>query len=416
MSGERFNTLLTALPPPGTRRLALHVLPKAERALQSGHPWLFSEGIVEQNCEGSAGDIAVVFDKRDRFLAAGLYDPDSIIRVRILANGQSEPIGPSLFMGRLSAAAAKRRGFEPRGTNGYRLVNGENDGLPGLVIDRYADTYVLKLYTAAWVLHLPGICSALDELCAPPNLVLRLNKATRALPEKLFGLSEGQALAGTNAQTVFSENNLLFEVDPVHGQKTGFFLDQRENRSKVGKLAGGKSVLNVFSYTGGFSLYAARGGASHVASLDISRPALDAAVRNFKLNCSDPNVAAARHELIAEDAFRALSSLAERKQFFDMLIVDPPSFAQKNADRHNALQAYARLTKFALRVLRPGGVLVSASCSSRVDANTFFDTVNSAAAACRRPLHEIERTAHAKDHPVTYREGAYLKCVFAVVP
>jgi 23S rRNA (cytosine1962-C5)-methyltransferase len=201
----------------------------------------------------------------------------------------------------------------------------------------------------------------------------------------------------------------------LHGQKTGFFLDQRENRARVEGLAAGKETLNVFAYTGGFSLYAARGGASSVVSLDISAPALAAARRNFDLNRALPGVAAARHELLVEDAFSALARLARDGRRFDLVIVDPPAFAKQQSEIPAALRSYERLAGLALGVLRPGGTLVMASCSSRVGAEDFFAAVRRGAARAGRPLKEFAHTGHPVDHPVSFAEGAYLKCLYAQV-
>jgi 23S rRNA (cytosine1962-C5)-methyltransferase len=212
---------------------------------------------------------------------------------------------------------------------------------------------------------------------------------------------------------VFRENGLRFECDPVAGQKTGFFLDQRDNRARVEARARSKEVLNVFAYTGGFSVYAARGGASRVVSVDQSRPALAAAERNFALNRTDAGVAGARHETVAGDAFEVLRGMAAAGQRFDLVIIDPPSFAHRQADRERALTAYSRLVELGLGVLRHDGELVMASCSARIPADEFFTHIHKSARAAGRKLQEIERTFHAIDHPVGFPEGEYLKCLFA---
>jgi 23S rRNA (cytosine1962-C5)-methyltransferase len=216
-----------------------------------------------------------------------------------------------------------------------------------------------------------------------------------------------------NGPVIFRENGIWFEAEPIIGQKTGFFLDQRDNRARVGQLAQGKHVLNVFSYTGGFSLYAARNGAASVTSLDMSKPAMAAAARNYDLNTSDPDITGSPHTLMCDDAFDALRKLAKEGQKFGLVILDPPSFAKKQVDVSNALEAYARLAKLGLKVLERGGVLVSASCSARVPADLFYDTVTQAAEKFGRPLTVIETTTHAIDHPIGFPEGAYLKCIFA---
>jgi 23S rRNA (cytosine1962-C5)-methyltransferase len=402
------------VPPPAGRRLALRVNAPAQRALRQGHPWLYAEAITDLRGEGKPGDLAVIFDDYRRFLAIGLYDPGSPIRVRILQHATPAPIDRAWLRDRLAEAAAWRAALPEGGTTGYRLVHGENDGLPGLVIDRYDATLVVKLYTAAWLPWLPDLRAALDEACPARSIVLRLSRDVQRRPEFLFGLVDGVTIAGPPVETViFTENGLRFEADVTHGQKTGFFLDQRDNRARVERLASGRRTLNVFSYSGGFSLYAARGGAPEVTSLDASAPALAAATRNFDLNHHIPAVAAARHTLLEADAFEALSALHGTGSRFDLVIVDPPSLATQQSQVEGALQAYARLTSLALSVLARGGALVMCSCSARVGASEFFTAVNRAAAQTGRPLREIERTGHPVDHPIRFPEGAYLKALFA---
>lgn len=397
----------------------MHVTPAAERAIRQGHPWVFDQAIRQQNREGRLGDLAVVFDRQRRFLAVGLYDPHSPIRVRVLQRGEPAVINRGWFQARLAAAAQLRAPLQKTDTTGYRLVHGENDGLPGLVVDRYDQTLVLKLYTPAWLPHLRDVLSALTDVVPAERLVLRLGRTIQEQPQHLYGLGDGAILFGPNLDgpVIFRENGLRFEADPIHGQKTGFFLDQRENRARVEKLASRKAVLNVFAYTGGFSLYAGRGGARAIVSVDVSRPALAAAVRNFALNRDHPSVAevADKHEVLAEDAFEALARLG-RSRRFDLVIIDPPAFAKKQAEVKRAMSAYQRLTHLGLGVLQPGGTLVMASCSSRVSADEFFVAVHRAAVQAGRPLREIERTGHPLDHPVGFKEGAYLKCLFAAAP
>ena len=422
--------ILDTLPRPSDQRLALRVTPEAQRALRQGHPWLFDRAIVSQNMAGRPGDLAVVFDDRRRFLAIGLYDPASPIRVRVLQHGAPAIIDASFFAGRLAAAAARRAPLlgdgegvrlvaGPTGgdTTGYRLVHGEGDGLPGLVIDRYDQVLALKLYSAAWLPHLRAVLAGLAEVAPADAVVLRLSRAVQRESAALHGLIDGMTLAGELAANpvVFRENGLRFEADVLHGQKTGFFLDQRENRARVEGLAAGKETLNVFAYTGGFSLYAARGGAPAILSLDISAPALAAAGRNFDLNRHLSPVTAARHELLVEDAFSALARLARDGRRFDLVIVDPPAFAKQQSEIPAALRSYERLAGLALGVLRPGGTLVMASCSSRVGAEDFVATVRRGAARAGLALHEFDHTGHPVDHPVGFAEGAYLKCLYAHV-
>jgi 23S rRNA (cytosine1962-C5)-methyltransferase len=410
-------TWADGLPQPAERNIALHVTPAAERAIRDGHPWLFDQSIRRRSRDGRAGDLAIIFDRKNRFLAVGLYDPDSPIRVRILQQGEPARINRGWFEQQVGGAVARRRPLLTDQTNGCRLIHGENDGLPGLVVDRYGETCVMKLYTAAWLPHLPAVVAALEMAVQPERLVLRLSRTLQSQPEQLYGLADGILLQGAvlTGPVLFQENGLTFAVDVVAGQKTGFFLDQRDNRARVEKLAAGKRVLNLFAYTGGFSLYAARGGATAVTSLDLSQPALDMAQTNFQLNRHLPGVAAARHELLQGDAFQRMEELVAQKRPFDLIILDPPSFARQQSETERALAAYARLTQLALRLLPPGGILVQASCSSRVERDAFFQTIHGTALKEKRSLREIERTGHPVDHPVGFSEGEYLKCLFAVV-
>jgi len=411
--------LQNELPKAADKRIALRVTPAAERAIRQGHPWLFEQAIIHQSHQGKAGDLAVIFNKKRRFLAIGLYDPKATIRVRILQYIKAASINQDWFKSKLDAASQLRaplRDSPPdKLTNAYRLVHGENDGLPGLIIDRYHDTAVVKLYTPAWIPHLQSVIFALGEIFPFKRIVLRLGGAVK---ENEFGLQDGMLLVGKKSDQplIFHENGLQFEVDPVRGQKTGFFLDQRENRARIEKLSKGKNVLNAFSYTGGFSVYAARGGAHSVLSLDASKPALEAATRNFKHNQPLPITEATVHECVAGDAFEEMTRMKKKGRQFEMVIIDPPSFAKNESQIEGAISAYKKLTRLGMSLLVPGGILVQASCSSRVDAETFFSIVNQAAIQVRRPLKEIERSGHALDHPIAYREGEYLKCIIAVAP
>lgn len=401
---------------PEPQRLALRVTTDGQRAVRRGHPWLFDRAVFSQSAEGRPGDLAVIFDDRRRFLAVGLFDPASPIRVRILQHGTPAPIDRSFLAGRLAEAAARRAPLAEEGTTGYRLVHGEGDRLSGLVIDRYERTLVIKLYSAAWALHLPALLAALQEVVPLDKVVLRLSRSVARQPEYLNGLTNGSVLIGSppDGPVVFRENNLSFEADVLRGQKTGFFLDQRENRVRVETLAGGKAVLNVFAYTGGFAVYAARGGATAVINVDSSALALAAAERNFARNRHLPPVAAAQAEYLVEDAFAALARLAQQGRAFDLVVVDPPAFAKRESEAPRALAAYERLAALALGVLRPAGTLVMASCSSRVSEAEFFAAVDRGASRVGRPLRALAHTGHPLDHPVAIPEGAYLKCLYAI--
>ncbi len=407
---------LPQLPQPSARNIAIGLSRGAQRALRQGHPWLYAEAIERQSHEGQPGDLAVIFDHRRRFLAVGLYDPTSAIRVRILQHGQPAPIDEAWFAQKIGAALALRQPLhDDPATDGYRLIHGENDGLPALVLDRYAETGVLKVYTPAWIPHLPRLLPSMLQATGLERLVLRLSRAVAGATAHLHGLQSGQLLAGPALAggVPFRENGLHFVADVVHGQKTGFFFDHRENRAGVERLARSRDTLNLFAYSGAFSLYAARGGARRIVSQDLSAPALAAAQENFTRNHDHPNIAAAQHELLQGDAFAALQQLHAAGSRFDLVVVDPPSFANTLAELPAALRAYGRLAEGTLRLLRPQGVLVMASCTARVAPDRFYETILRTAAEAGLELHEIERRGHALDHPVTFREGRYLKCLFA---
>jgi len=399
---------LANLPPVPSESVTVHVQRAALKPLRQGHPWLFDGGIAKVSKEVPAGAVAVIFDDKRKMVGLGLYDPDHPIRVKMLLRRGGVPINEDFFAGRVEQALALREPLHRQKTDGYRLIYGESDGLPGLVVDRYAKTLVIKLYSAIWWSRLAQVVPSLMRLTKAHHVVLRLSRALKAQAAQ-FGLSDGQVLSAKPLpdHMTFQENGLSFEVDVLRGQKTGFFLDQRDNRKRVEALSQGKSVLNVFSYTGGFSLYAARGGATEVTSLDSSRPALEAAERNFKLN---PELNCA-HEIICGDAFAEMNALIDAKKTYDVIVIDPPSFARKAIEVEAARNAYGRLTKLGLALLAEGGTLVLASCSSRITMDDFVAINQRAASQVSRSLRILERSEHALDHPVDFAEGAYLKCL-----
>lgn len=403
---------MTRLAGAKTPRLKLRVTAAAEAKVRTGHPWVFAESIRDANREGEAGELAVIYDRSDRFLAAGLFDPQSPIRVRILHQGKPEPIDCAWWSERLAKPIHRRRAIFDEQTTGFRWLNGESDGWPGLVLDRYEDTLVLKLYTSAWLPRLREIQSIVVQHLRPKRMVLRLSRNIQEEVWRSFAKSDGEMLYGSplGEPVIFSESGLLFEADVLRGQKTGFFLDQRENRRRVEKLAKGRRVLNAFSFSGGFSVYAARGGAESVTDLDISSHALDSAQRNFALNRSTSAVTTCARESIQADAFEWLEQ--NRRRQFDLVILDPPSLARREAERAGALRAYDRLAKLGLNHLSPGGIVVACSCSAHVTADEFFEAVRKAASQSDRRFQEIERATHPPDHPATFQEAEYLKAIF----
>jgi 23S rRNA (cytosine1962-C5)-methyltransferase len=331
----------------------------------------------------------------------------------VLHTGDPTPVDASFWRGRIAAALDARAGLaaDPD-TDAFRCVHGENDGLPGLVVDRYADTLVVKLYTPAWFAHLADVVTALGGLIDADRVVLRLGRSVA--DGETFGLHDGDVLVGPplTGPIVFRERGLVMEADVVHGQKTGHFLDQRDNRVLVRSMAAGADVLDVFASTGGFSVAAAAGGAARVHLVDQSAPALATAERNLAHNRRLPEVRACAVRTTVGDAFDVMTTLGRRDERSDLVIVDPPSFASNRGAVERALAAYRRLARLALGVVRPGGRLVLASCSSRVGADEFATAVHDAITTAGGEVREIRRTGHAVDHPIGFEHGAYLKALF----
>lgn len=388
-------------------RLPVTLTAAGERALKSGHPWLFDGAIQAIKGSGKAGDLAVIFSfKKNKFIGVGLYDPDSPIRIRVLHQGGPAQINADFFRARAQDAKKRREALLATDTNGYRLLHGENDGFPGLVTDVYAGVAVIKVYSPVWfpwlVVLLPIIVGAAGVEVA----VLRFARNVEQFAAEL-GYTDGQLVRGQldDEEVVFREHGLQFVANVVHGHKTGFFLDHRDNRRRIGNMSDGQEVLDVFSYAGGFSVHALGGGAAQVTSLDISGPALAMARRNVALNFGEDQ----RHEVLAEDAFAALDRLAAAGKTYGIVIVDPPSFAKREKEVPGALEAYRRINRLAIPLVRPGGVLLAASCSARVPAEAFFGVVEQVLQASGRPFTLIEKTYHDDDHPISFTEGAYLK-------
>lgn len=394
------------------RRLAVRVTPDALRQVRGGHPWVYAESITSVTPSAgaeAAGDLAVIFDERRRFAAIGLFDPTSPIRIKVLHVGRPVPIDRGWWRQRLAAALARRAELTAAGdTTGVRIVHGENDGLPGLVVDRYGAVAVLKLYSDALIAHLDDISAAVVDVLAPTTVVLRA--ARLVAPSLPPPLTDGAALVGEppDGPVEYRERGLRMEADVVTGQKTGAFLDQRDNRALIAVHAAGAEVLDVFCCTGGFALHAASGGARSVHLVDQSPHAVRAARRNRELNLDRAAVAVCSYTSDVGDAFEVMATLGSQRRRFDVVVVDPPSFARNQAQVDGALRAYRRLTALALPLVRPGGLLFQASCSSRVGADDFAAAVHGEAAARRVSIRELARTGHPADHPVGFPQGTYL--------
>ena len=388
--------------------IAVKLKTAAERMIRKEHPWVFNESIEKESGTPNSGDLAIIYDHRsNKLLAIGLFDCESPIRIKVLQKGGAR-INQDWFNSKIESSFKKREELLKTDTDSYRLIFGEADGLPGVICDVYAGIAVLKLYSAAWVGHLNKLCNAIENAIKPTGIVLRLSRSLQR-EESKNNLEEGMVLRGelTEANVVFKEHGVNFQANLIQGHKTGFFLDHRANRKRIGEMAAGKTVLDVFSYAGGFSIHALAGGAERVLSLDISEPALELAKVNAGLNKFN-----GFYELFKGDAFRQLGIMVEADEKFDIVIIDPPSFAKQKSEVETALVQYARLAKLGAKLVNEGGILLLASCSSRVSADSFFDAVEYELSDSDEEFIDVNRYYHDLDHPKldSFPEGSYLKC------
>jgi 23S rRNA (cytosine1962-C5)-methyltransferase len=380
------------------------------RHLRAGHPWVFRKAI-EKAPKGLAPGAIVDVTDDGRFVARGYYDPHSAITVRILTREPAETIDATFWRRRVARALALRRELV-HATTGFRIVHGESDGLPGVVADRYDRFAVVKLYSAGLGPHRGAIVEALRAEAEGLAGVYGRDEIPRDDDEEEGGAPAGRVLWGEEPpeRIAIDEHGMKVLVDVRRGQKTGHFLDQREYRRMVRELARGRpEALNLFSYTGGFSVAAALGGARHVVSVDVDRDAIALARENFRANGLDP----ADHAFATEDAFELLARTKRESRRFDLVVCDPPAFAKSQRAVDAAVAGYASLNRAALAVLAPGGLLVTASCSARVSAEQFADAVKEAAFKARVDLQLVAETRQPPDHPVSlqFKEGRYLKCL-----
>jgi 23S rRNA (cytosine1962-C5)-methyltransferase len=380
--------------------------------IRKGYPWIFKYQIQNKTPEGKQETLGVVYDHKNRFLAVGLWDPNSDLCFRVLSLGKSIEINGSFFLERLQSAKKIREELKSQGTTGYRVIHGENDKFPGLVLDRYEDTLVLKLYSASWFPFLPELCEIFQKEFKSQQVVLRLARNVGNHLESDSIYRDGQVLYGDEKSgwVEFKENGLKFMADVIEGQKTGFFLDQRDNRLKIKKMARGLSVLNVFSYSGGFSVYAMAGGCSSVVEVDCNPFALQTSLKNLKLNFPEKTFSAKNFTQKEGDAFQILEKFKSEKCLFDLVILDPPAFARKKKHKIQALEAYTALAKSGAQLT--SGVLFTASCSAHVSANEFYDAVYSGVRSAGKTFEEIATTGHAQDHPAAFSEALYLKSAY----
>jgi 23S rRNA (cytosine1962-C5)-methyltransferase len=386
---------------------------KAEReaTVRGGHPWIFSGAVARAEEAVRDGGLVSVFGEGGHFLGHGYFNGRSAIRVRLLTREPGRAIDAAFWRERLERALALRRAwFAEAETDAFRLVNGEGDGLPGLICDRYADCLVVQFHTLGIEAQREPILAALRELARPETLVERSDLEVRR-KEGLLPAAV-RVLAGEldPGGVLVREHGLRFRVDLLGGQKTGFFLDQRENRRAAGGLAQGRRVLNCFAYTGGFTLAALRGGAAEAVSVESSAAALERLAEHLALN----GLAGAPHRVVRGDAGEFLEQSLEQGARYDLIVLDPPAFVKHRAAMQSGLKAYRRLNRLALRLLPPGGILVSASCSSHVGAGEWESLVYSAARMEGRTVQVLRESFHPVDHPVLLQcpEGRYLKCLF----
>lgn len=403
---------MITLPNIPTSKIAIKLKPNTETLVKKGHPWIFENSIVKQNKDGKSGDLAVVFDSRtNKFLACGFYDPFSPIRIKVLQANKPVTINAEWFSKKVEQAFQKRKALLETDTNSYRLIYGENDNLPSLVADVYDHVLVVKLYSSFWFYHLQNILPELIKTSKATTTVLRLSRNVQKETND-FEFKDGQILDGKldNEIILFKEHGVNFSANVIHGHKTGYFLDHRANRKRVGEISKGKSVLDVFSYAGGFSVHALAGGAKQVTSLDISGPALEIAKSNAKLNTFS-----GKHTTITGDAFEELNTLAKAKTKFDIVVIDPPSFAKSATEVDRALSSYKKLATLGLKLVQKKGILVLASCSSRITSEMFFELVTQVLQKFNTNYTIIDKTLHDTDHPIGFKEGAYLKCMYVQI-
>ena len=383
----------------------VYLKPKKEESLLRFHPWVFSGAIARVEGNPEEGEVVEVYTSDKKYIAAGHYQIGSIA-VRVLTF-RKEEINHDFWVRRLTVARNLRQALRLIGTetnNACRLVHGEGDNLPGLIIDLYDHTAVMQAHSAGMHVYRHEIAAALKEVMGDTVRNIYYKSET-TLPFKAdLESTENGFLLGGSTENVAMENGLLFHVDWLKGQKTGFFVDQRDNRALLEHYALGRNVLNMFCYTGGFSFYAMRGGARLVHSVDSSAKAIDLTRANVELNFPGDT----RHDAFAEDAFKYLDRMGGE---YDLIILDPPAFAKHRGALRNALRGYTKLNAKAFEKIRPGGILFTFSCSQVVSKQDFRNAVFTAAAQSGRSVRIMHQLTQPADHPVNiyHPEGEYLK-------
>lgn len=378
--------------------------PGKDRSIFRLHPWIFSGAIAHIEGELQEGDIVSVYNPENHFLAIGHYQIGSIA-VRVLSFTE-RAIDYSFWKERIAQAYAMRQTIglaDMPGNNVYRLIHGEGDDLPGLVVDYYGGVAVIQFHSVGMYLERENIAKALLEVMGE-QLTAIYDKSESTLPFKAAIEPKNGYLYGKAENFIALENGLKFNVDWLEGQKTGFFIDQRENRSLLEKYSKNKDVLNMFCYTGGFSFYAMRGGANTVHSVDVSARAIELTNRNVELNFPGDS----RHEAFAEEAFKFLEKSHNK---YDLIVLDPPAFAKHQNVLDNAIQGYKKLNRRGIEVVKPGGIIFTFSCSQVMTKDLFRQTIFTAAANTGRKVKILHQLTQPADHPVSvyHPEGEYLK-------
>ncbi|MBQ9440541.1 MAG: class I SAM-dependent rRNA methyltransferase [Paludibacteraceae bacterium] len=384
--------------------MTIYLKPHKEESVLRFHPWVFSGAVARIDGNPSEGEVVSVVASDGTALGAGHYQIGSIA-VRLLTFSPNEKIDAAFFRRRIESAYNMRKalGLIRKDNDTYRLVHGEGDMLPGLIIDVYGDTAVMQAHSVGMHLIRRELAEIVKDVVVEVSNVYYKSEGTLPYKAPLEERDDGY-LIGNEGQSVGCENGLKFNIDWLRGQKTGFFVDQRDNRSLLERYSRDRNVLNMFCYTGGFSVYALRGGALSVHSVDSSAKAIELTERNVNLNFGECE----RHKAFAEDAFRFLDNM---QQAYDLIILDPPAFAKHRGAIRNALQGYRRLNQKALEKIAPHSILFTFSCSQVVDKDMFRLAVFSAAAAAKRQVRILHQLTQPADHPINiyHPEGEYLK-------
>ena len=385
----------------------IRVVLKAEKdkPIRAFHPWIFSGAIDLVDDDFKAGDLVKVLSHQEQFLGIGYLNPRSQIAVRMLTF-RDETIDASFFIRRFEEAKQLRTAFIPPKTDAYRVIHSEGDFLAGLIVDRYGDFLVAQFLTAGMDRLKPIVIQALEQVFPAKGIYERDDPDAR----QLEGLQETLAVLRGEEPPDFveiTENGNRFIADIKHGQKTGFFFDQKENRKKVAALAKGKRMLDCFSYSGGFSIYAANAGAASITTVESQARALNTLKTNFELN----GLSGEAYQFVCEDVFEFLR---KETAIYDLIVLDPPAFCKNKNQINQAARGYKDINLFAMKRMAPGGILFTSSCSSFIDPDLFQKIVFGAAKDATRNVQIIEKTSHPYDHPINiyHPEGEYLKGLF----